>query len=229
VTIEHDHDLPPSSIRNCLHGIGFVIKDEDEWKGEKSGVSDQVDSIRLKGLHLKHCQICQTAEDTGEGITKAKESTNPLETASGNLQPIISAQLHHVNIESAEDCHRHAQRIYISVSGMTCASCVGAVTRKIEEVVGASEVAVDFIGKSAVAVISRKELTDDVVMKIEEAGFEAEVVSSEPLLPPLKSESQQVWAADLIIHEISSTYVEEIRTMLRQLECVHSVDVVRSV
>ena len=92
-----------------------------------------------------------------------------------------STQLPFVKVEAADDQSCQAERLYLSISGMTCASCVDAVTRKIEEVPGASEVAVDFIGKSAVVVIASKNLVDEVIAKVDEAGFEAELVSSEPL------------------------------------------------
>lgn len=94
----------------------------------------------------------------------------------------ISKELIEVRVEKAEDINRHAQRIYLSIGGMTCASCVGTVTEKIEEISGTSEVAVDLLGKSACVVIAREELAAVVVEMVEDIGFEAELVSSEPLL-----------------------------------------------
>ena len=105
---------------------------------------------------------------------------------------------------------------------------MGAVTQKIKEVAGVSDVAVDFIGKSAVVVIPRKELAHQITEKIEEAGFEAEVISSESLLPAPDRKSHALWAAELIVHNMSSSCVEDMLSTVKRLHCVHSIDVVRS-
>jgi copper chaperone CopZ len=133
-----------------------------------------------------------------------------------------------VKVESADDQSRQAQRIYLSISGMTCASCVGSVTQKIEEVAGTSEVAVDFIGKSAVVVVARKELASEVTAKVEEGGFEAEVVSSEAVTPSRRDPMPQaLWTAEFAIHDMSSTScVESIQSAVENLKFVRSVDVV---
>jgi copper chaperone CopZ len=138
-----------------------------------------------------------------------------------------STPLTSVKVENGDDQPR-AQRIYLSISGMTCASCVGAVTQKIEEIAGTSEVAVDFIGKSAVVVVAGEELVSEVTMKIEEAGFEAEVVSSESLIPSSgRSRPQALWTVELAIGNMSSTScVGDIRSAVRNLKFVHAIDVV---
>jgi copper chaperone CopZ len=106
-----------------------------------------------------------------------------LELTSRESSAVSSARLPFVKVETSDDQSHQVERLYLSISGMTCASCVDSVTRKIEEVSGASEVAVDFIGKSAVVVVARKDLVNEVIAKVDEAGFEAELVSSEPLTP----------------------------------------------
>jgi copper chaperone CopZ len=217
--------LPPSSIWKSLRGAGFVLEHEDKLKDWKLGIFDQLETSRLKRLHLKHCQLCQVVKSGGERLVKVEESMILFES---NIRNFSSTELRSVNIENADDPSRHAQRIYLSISGMTCASCVGAVTDKIKEVAGVSEVAVDFIGKSAAVVISRKELADDVTMKIEEAGFEAEIVSSESLSPPRDSKLQPFLAADVIIHNMGASCIGDIQSTLQRLEFVRSIEVVSS-
>ena len=51
-----------------------------------------------------------------------------------------------VKVERPDSLDQQAKRIYPLISGMTRASCVGAVTEKIGEVAGVSEVAVDLLG-----------------------------------------------------------------------------------
>ena len=72
-------------------------------------------------------------------------------------------------------------RVIFSVDGMTCASCVGNVTRALEDIKGVSEVGVDLVHKSAVAVIDVKELADVLKEAIEDSGYGAEIVGVEDL------------------------------------------------
>lgn len=150
MTVEHDRDLPPSYIRKSLRGAGLVLENENELNDRKPGIFDQLEASRLKRLHLKHCQLCQAAQGSSERLVEAEESKISCDSGARNLQTASSAELHVVDVEDADDPFRHAERLYLSISGVTCASCVGAVTEKIKEVIGVSEVAVDFTGKSAV-------------------------------------------------------------------------------
>lgn len=77
-----------------------------------------------------------------------------------------------------------------SVGGMTCASCVGNVTRAAAEVSGVSDVSVSLVGKSATAVLDKRELSKAVVEAIEDAGYEVNVVSVEPVKLSQSDEEQ---------------------------------------
>lgn len=69
----------------------------------------------------------------------------------------------------------------LSVGGMTCSSCTNTVTALANEIPGVSQVAVSLIGKSATVVIARKDIAEQLVHAIEDAGYEAEIVSIEPV------------------------------------------------
>ena len=72
-------------------------------------------------------------------------------------------------------------RVGLSVGGMTCVSCVNTVTALAEDIPGINNVAVSLIGKSATATIVRQELAEQLVTAIEDAGYEAEITTMEPL------------------------------------------------
>lgn len=72
-------------------------------------------------------------------------------------------------------------RVSLSVGGMTCASCSGAITRALEELPGVSEVAVNLLGNSATLVVSSTDIVPTVVAAIEDIGYEAEIVGIEPI------------------------------------------------
>jgi len=67
---------------------------------------------------------------------------------------------------------------------MTCASCVRALTEALSDNEGISDVSVNLLGKSASAVIARAELVDSLVEFVGDAGFECEVISVTPFVPP---------------------------------------------
>jgi Cu+-exporting ATPase len=81
-----------------------------------------------------------------------------------------------------------AFRVSMSVGGMTCSACSTSITRALSELTGVSEVAVDVIGKSASIVVDRRELADIAAETIEDCGFEAKVVSIDPLKPSLATD-----------------------------------------
>lgn len=72
-------------------------------------------------------------------------------------------------------------QLTLSVGGMTCASCTNTVTALASDMSGVSDVAVSLIGKSATVVIHRKDLADQLAQAIEDAGYEVDIVSIEPL------------------------------------------------
>jgi copper chaperone CopZ len=116
-----------------------------------------------------------------------------------------------------------ARRIYFSIGGMTCASCFGAVTEYIEEVAGVTRVAVDLIGKSATAVVPDEKLYEEIVKKVEDAGFEAEVVSTE--LIDMKSEV--LWVADFDIRGMADPEgAEKVAEAVKSVMGVKDVNVV---
>ena len=72
-------------------------------------------------------------------------------------------------------------RVELSVGGMTCASCVTTVTSLLSDIPGVTDVAVSLIGKSATALVARRGLVLQLKNAIEDAGYEAEVVSIRPV------------------------------------------------
>ena len=79
-------------------------------------------------------------------------------------------------------------RVELSVDGMTCASCVNTVTGLLSDIPGVSEVAVNLIGKSATAVIQRRDIAPQLKEAIDDAGYEAEVIAIHSLEEPTESD-----------------------------------------
>ena len=78
----------------------------------------------------------------------------------------------------------------LSVGGMTCAACSNTVTHVLEGVPGVSDPIVNLLGASATMVVENRDMIPQVVEAIEDAGYDAEVVNTEPVKPE-KSDGQE--------------------------------------
>ncbi|KAK8858686.1 hypothetical protein IAR55_002915 [Kwoniella newhampshirensis] len=79
---------------------------------------------------------------------------------------------------------REASKIFKSVfaiSGMTCASCTGSITAVLRDAKGVRDVSVDLLGNRGTVTHSPEISTDELQTIIEDAGFDAELTSTEPL------------------------------------------------
>ena len=75
-------------------------------------------------------------------------------------------------------------RIELSIDGMTCVACVNTIMSLLSEIQGVSEAAVNLLGKSATAVVQYRNLIPQVEETINDAGYEAEVVNTQPVVAP---------------------------------------------
>lgn len=69
----------------------------------------------------------------------------------------------------------------IAITGMTCGSCVGAVTRGIEELSFVRNVSVNLLSHSGRVEFDGRENLDNILEKIEDLGYDAVVNSVHPL------------------------------------------------
>ncbi|KAJ5924711.1 hypothetical protein N7466_008898 [Penicillium verhagenii] len=65
----------------------------------------------------------------------------------------------------------------IAITGMTCGSCVGSVTRGLEELPFVKDVSVNLLSHSGRVEFEEREQLDDIVEKIEDLGYDAVVIS----------------------------------------------------
>lgn len=73
-------------------------------------------------------------------------------------------------------------RLTMSVGGMSCSSCTITITRALSEIPGVSDVVVSLLESSATALIDRKELSEVASGSVEDCGFEAHIMSVEPVV-----------------------------------------------
>ncbi|KAJ7700064.1 hypothetical protein B0H17DRAFT_1253904 [Mycena rosella] len=115
-------------------------------------------SSKRQVTHVQQCTLCQNVDSTAERADSSALAHSP------SVLPDSSF------------------RLTLSVGGMSCASCVNSITRALSEITGVSDVVVSLLESSATALIDQKELSQVVSDCVEDCGFEAHIMSVEPIV-----------------------------------------------
>jgi len=67
--------------------------------------------------------------------------------------------------------------VHLAIGGMTCVSCVRAISDALSELDGVSNVTINLLAHSGEATVSRPSLVESIVNLIEDIGYECQVVS----------------------------------------------------
>ncbi|THH07481.1 hypothetical protein EW145_g3359 [Phellinidium pouzarii] len=196
VAIEHDPALTADDIKAALDEAGFDLVSTPQLESYRirrspSAFADWLPKKRQK--HAEQCLLCQQDQNQISATTTAHDGAGQTDTLvdSGECAKVLSrvATLdldHPMQEELATPKTSVASESYkatFSIGGMTCASCIVAVTRAASEVSGVSDIAVNLIGNSATATIEKEDLVSALVDAIEDAGYECELVSIESIKP----------------------------------------------
>jgi len=170
VRVRHDPKLSRETIERAIETAGFDVESpvsQDSLAAPQGeNFSQSISSLfpTKRGNHIAQCSLCQSGEAPVPVITHlpaAEKITEISESPAEGQGPVT---------------------LSLSVGGMTCAACSNTLTRLLSEVDGASDVVVDLMGHSARVVVESQKLTPTVIETIEDAGFDAEVVKTEPLV-----------------------------------------------
>ena len=126
--------------------------------------------------YLEQCQVCQYKLNNGLETDKmARPSTVP---ANSPRQTPFDC-LPQVAATNGTEYSPH--RLTLSVGGMTCASCITAITEALSQLSGVRDVSVSLLGHSATAILDNNLIVGDILETIQEIGYEADVASLQPL------------------------------------------------
>jgi Cu+-exporting ATPase len=92
-------------------------------------------------------------------------------------------------------------RVTLAIGGMTCAACVNTLTQSLSKKDWIADVAVQLVNNSAVVEIYDKDRTDDLIVAIEDLGYEATLDSVVGIdqQPTRKIEASDTWKATISI------------------------------
>jgi copper chaperone CopZ len=138
--------------------------------------------------HIQQCSLCQEEEVRSDFDSKSSFERNIVGQEA--FRPDVDIPRLLVTEETVLDTNKKFPeasridtqdagpfRVTLSIGGMTCSSCTGAITSTVSGLRGVSEVAVSLLGKSATVIVDRKQVAEDVVNTVEDCGFEADVIN----------------------------------------------------
>ncbi|RMZ77313.1 hypothetical protein DV737_g4445, partial [Chaetothyriales sp. CBS 132003] len=82
-----------------------------------------------------------------------------------------------VSVDMQKDSSGEIHRMKVSITGMTCGSCVGAITRGLQELPSIRSVSIDLVGNSGAIEYYGKDTASTIIERIEDLGYDAEVSS----------------------------------------------------
>lgn len=128
------------------------------------GVSD----VSISVLDHSACFVVTSQDIVSKVVEAIKDCGYEADVADVRpLMPVIPSPV----IKRLED-DRGPQHVTISIGGMTCASCSNAITERLSQIAGVSDVAVNLLGNSASATVSRHQLIYAMLEAIDDLGYE---------------------------------------------------------
>ncbi|KAK5112752.1 hypothetical protein LTR62_003850 [Meristemomyces frigidus] len=249
VTVEHDPSLSPSTIAQALGEAGYEVdsvssrspRDETAANTPRDGADDVLvkyvnkaserwsrsqqaaEGDARRKLHMQHCKQCQLDQrDPIPGGTDRSLSSSEVSDAEKVGSPFVV-------VKSLSE-PSSISRASISISGMSCSSCVGKITAVLEQKPWVRSANVALITQSASVDFEGHHDAEELVTAIDEIGYEARLEEVERLQPPPETgrhaAASELWKASFSIEGMTcSSCVGTITTALSNLAWTRSVDV----
>jgi len=198
VTVKHTPELSPYDIKAAIDAAGFdIVATPSPATGTTRTPLSFTHTIAripaiLTGKSDKHLQQCAACQEERRAAFEFESSSSPHvverekfgeDTLTGDPEIKKVPLSGHPSVRLDHESEHGPQRVTLSVGGMTCASCSNAVTHALSELPGISDAVINLLGNSATLKVERADLVPTLVETIEDIGYEAEVISVEPLRP----------------------------------------------
>ncbi|KAH9965912.1 haloacid dehalogenase-like hydrolase-domain-containing protein [Russula dissimulans] len=164
---------PPYSVR-----ISILSQYTGPIRG--SGSSDFLKQSRQAKKHLEQCQVCQHKFNNVRPESQKELQTTPL----GNSLQRTAIKVNGPQESAITETNLQSDvphRLTLSVGGMTCASCTTAISQALSRLPAVHVVSISLVNNSATAILGDKLIAGDVLEAITFIGYEADIVSIEPL------------------------------------------------
>lgn len=138
-----------------------------------------------RAKHIQQCAHCQaelSRSASPPGISRVKLGEKGIISVHGGPRSATSASIDKSAASPPPSSIATVPHyVTLSVGGMTCASCTGAITRCLSALPGVSEVVVSLLNNSATFKVDSPNRVQEALESIVEIGYDAELVSSKRL------------------------------------------------
>jgi Cu+-exporting ATPase len=167
--------------------------------------------------------------------------TSPIDTMDGNSLEKSISRVDHLEVArgstDADFIAVHTipeENLYeteLSIVGMTCSACTGAIARAVEDLPFVREVSVSLLTNSTKVLFEGRHNAEQIKTTIEDAGFDATIESIEAKITKKpqevkKIEARELWRAEYSIGGMTcSACSNSIQAALEQLPLVESITI----
>lgn len=144
--------------------------------------------LRDQQYHMKKCVACQSLWEKQNKKRKGASlvhSETSAESASDSVDKPAIVQIDHSDDEDSNETYTAT----VSIEGMTCGSCVGTITRTLEELEYVVGVNIDLLSNSGSVEFLGADHLDKILERFENIGYPASVI--EPASPQDVPSDQQ--------------------------------------
>ena len=170
-THEHTQDRQSTDFKaiisiggmTCASCVGTITKELESLDRVRSVNINLVANnaiVMFGGPKTNVNDIVEAIEDVGYEATLNEVNVVPKASLQGDV--------------AAQSC-----KATLSIEGMTCGSCVGTITRGLQELPFVSSIRIDLIGCSGVIEFDVKNHLEQILEKIDDLGYDATVVKVE--------------------------------------------------
>jgi Cu+-exporting ATPase len=197
-----------------------------------------------RNLHMKQCEQCKDEA----GVLSLSLETNSEDVRNCKSEPIVTTSQKPSFDGSASFAQKSPTsenvvfvepvspsilcKATLAITGMTCSSCVSAITHAVEQLPAVQSINVNFLTHSGTVVFNSKHQCDEIVNTIEDCGFDVIVEKLEDVPAPrsanaatLKRQSEK-WRATYAIEGMTSSHCSGyITSALEQHPWIEKVEV----
>ncbi|KAF2705134.1 heavy metal translocatin [Pleomassaria siparia CBS 279.74] len=242
---DQDSALDPVEVHHpVLHDADWRSSWENavsRWTGfgsrglvQPSGELD----MHTRQKHVEHCTQCK-AEAGGIALeTNSELKSEPMiaaaeKTSLDGTSLDGSTCLTNTSFVVIDKAHTPSLcKATLSLSGMTCSSCVSSITHAVEKLPWVRSINVNLLTSSGTVIFDGKHNVEEIVRTVEDTGFDATVETLVDLPPanlrgsPLHKPRRDKWRATYVIGGMTcSSCVGNVTNSLKPYPWVEKVDV----
>lgn len=247
IRVAHPITLKSSRIARALEDSAFEIdsviaddSDEGDLEARETGNSTTARPRSRRGkaehdarvqseLHLKKCDECSAKlVALSSSSSDTPQDAPAIKKISPAVTSIISSEERLTSVMDDRLIDSRA-RITLSISGMSCSSCVSKITGALQTRPWVQSADVNLLTSSAVVVVLDKSHVDEMLETVRGSGYAVELIDCEELRPQKPSKPSglgDVWRASYVIGGMTcSSCVSKVTDSLNHNAWVTKVDV----